>query len=396
MIIGLDARTIFSPAPRGTGRNLFDAYQIIPRLRPDWRFILYHERPAHGSPLAEHGERNTVWAGNLRTRRLRMPGARFDAWLQLRLPWAARCDGVDLLHVPANAAPIWCPVPFVATVHDLIPLRIRGEADAGASDQFRKQVARAVRGAAHLITPSRATRDELCAEFGFSADRVTVIPWAPDQRIRDAPDDPAGREALRARYQLTRPWLLNFSGNSRRKNAHGLLRALGRLPAEARRRYLTVIVGCNSREQRAELATLAEDLSVADDCRILGFVPHEDLPGLLRGARAVLMPSLCEGFGLPILDAFAAGVPVLTSRCSSMPEVAGDAAIYCDATLPGSIADGIFQILHDETAADLVRRGYERVREFTWERTAGAMCAVYERCVEAVSHPASREVPSCR
>ncbi|MEW6252647.1 MAG: glycosyltransferase, partial [Planctomycetota bacterium] len=117
---------------------------------------------------------------------------------------------------------------------------------------------------------------------------------------------------------------------------------------------------------------------------VLGFVPHADLPGLLANSCGLLMPSRCEGFGLPMLDAFAAGVPVLTSACSSMPEVAGDAAVYCDPEDPESIAAGIGQLLEPERAAALVERGRARLSLFTWERTAEAMCAVYERAVLGV------------
>jgi glycosyltransferase involved in cell wall biosynthesis len=115
--------------------------------------------------------------------------------------------------------------------------------------------------------------------------------------------------------------------------------------------------------------------------RVFGFVSHEDLPGLLGGACGLVMPSLCEGFGLPILDAFACRTPVLTSDLSSMPEVAGDAAAYCNPHSLTSIAEGIAQLL-DRTSAERLRRaGAERLQSFSWERTARLMCGVYERCV---------------
>jgi glycosyltransferase involved in cell wall biosynthesis len=384
MRIGLDARSMTLPRPRGTGRNLLDAYRLIPRLRPEWEFVLYHQRRLAENAHDEH----PVWREpNVRLRRIDMPGDRFDAWFQARLPLAIRRDRLDLMHFPANAAPAWCPAPCVVTIHDLAPLRLQGELSPGDTSAFRRGVLRATRRAARIITVSAATREELCRDFGMSPDRVTVIPWAADHGIVRAAREPLSavqNEDLRRRYGLGPRWLLTFSGNSRRKNARGVLDGFARVSPDARRGVQVVLVGCTSADYRATLAASAERAGISDQCRILDFVPYEDLPALLRGASGLLMPSRCEGFGLPILDAFACGVPVLTSRISSMPEVAGDAAAYCDPNDPQTIAAGIEQLLDRASAEVLVRRGRERLRLFSWERTAAAMCRAYETAWEAV------------
>ncbi len=396
--IGLDARGIFMPRPRGTGRNLLDAYQLIPPMCPEWEFVLYHQRESADVMLGNHP--------NVRTRRIDIPGDRFDLWFQTRLPLAAWRDGVDLLHLPANAAPAWSPVPFVVTVHDLMPLTIADGQSPHGRDAFRRGVERAVRGAVHLISPSNATRDELCQRFGVSHERITVIPWAPDRGVARVLGDaaPAGLgslgssaraevERVRARYGLDGAWLLNFSGSSPRKNAAGLVDAIACLSPETRGDLRLVLVGCEPASFRVELEARARRLGVQQYCRLLGFVPHEDLPGLLCGARGLVMPSLCEGFGLPILDAFACGIPVLTSRLSSMPEVAGDAAVYCDPRSPESIAEGITRLLYQPIAEQLRLAGCVQLRQFSWERTARLMCEVYERCLsESVRRGAGKSV----
>ena len=107
----------------------------------------------------------------------------------------------------------------------------------------------------------------------------------------------------------------------------------------------------------------------------------------------MVMPSLCEGFGLPILDAYACGIPVLTSRLSSMPEVAGDAAVYCDPRSPESMAEGITRLLYQPIAEQLRLAGCVQLRQFSWERTARLMCEVYERCLsESVRRGAGKSV----
>jgi glycosyltransferase involved in cell wall biosynthesis len=369
------------PRPRGTGRNLLDAYRLIPVLRPEWEFLLYHQRPL---PAEQRASEDAPWGHpNVQLRQVNLPGDRLDAWFQLRLPWAARRDRVDLMHFPANVTPAWCPVPFVVTIHDLIPLRLPGELPPRQTRAFRRGVLRGVGRAAHIITVSAATRDELHRDLGVPSHRMTVIPWAPDARVlaqmdSRLTDEQFGR--LRVKYQLSARWLISFSGSTPRKNARGVLAGFASVRPELRRGIQLVLMGCEPAECRRRLVAEAGRAGVAAQCRFLGFVPHEDVPALLRGASGLLMPSRYEGFGLPILDAFACGVPVLTALVSSMPEVAGDAAVYCDPDDPSSIAAGIARLLEPSTAQELVRRGRLRLAHFSWEHTAKAMCAVYEMC----------------
>jgi glycosyltransferase involved in cell wall biosynthesis len=390
--IGLDARTLTSPRPRGTGRNLLDAYRLIPQLRPDWQFVLYHQRPLDD----RNSTPDAPWhLPNVRLRHIDLRGDRFDAWFQLRLPVAMRHDRIDLAHFPASAAPRWCPLPFVVTIHDLIPLQIAGEATKRDAERFRRGVLRAARGAAHLICPSDATRATLTRTCGVQPAQVSVIPWAPDEGIvAEARNGLSARrrQQLRDQYGLAQRWLVTFSGNTPRKNARGLLRALPLVPASAREPdapWQVVFIGCEPATCREDLAAQAKRFGISERVRILGFVPYRDLPGLLRGASGLLMPSRAEGFGLPILDAFACGVPVLTSAVSSMPEVAGDAAIYCDPDNPASIATGITELLSPDVAARLVPRGYARLANFSWPRTAEAMCVAYERGLAQRGTPAT-------
>jgi glycosyltransferase involved in cell wall biosynthesis len=316
-----------------------------------------------------------------------MPGDRFDAWFQLRFPVALRWARPDLVHLPATVAPAICPAPCVVTVHDLIPLKLAGEVSPQRALAFGRGLRSALRKAVHLITVSAATRDELHAEFGVPADHMTVIPWAPDQHV--AAQAPAARAAdnaarIRARYRLGPRWLVTFAGSGRRKNPRGVIDGFARTDPAVRRGVQVVLVGCEPAAHREMLATVAERAGIADQVRVLGFVPHEDVATLLAGACGLLMPSLYEGFGLPILDAFACDVPVLTSAISSMPEVAGDAAIYCQPNDSQSIADAIAQLLEPDTAADLVQRGRTRLDAFSWQRTAEAMCGAYEHAAERI------------
>lgn len=388
MRIGLDARTLIATRPRGTGRNLLDTYRVLPALRPDWEFILYHQRPLDDAGDVEA----PPWKlPNVRLRQIDLPGDRFDVWFQVRLPLAAREDGVHLLHCPANAAPRWRPVRCVTTVHDLAPLTVPGEASRAEQAAFRRGLLRAISGTSVVITPSEATRDELCRQFKVTGERVAIVPWAPDSRITATADTPISeteRQRVRDTFGLDQQYFLSFAGDVRRKNAEGLIQALATLAAAERAGVQVAFVGITRPARRAELEQLAASLGVAPACRLLSFVPYEDLPTLVRASAGVLIPSLAEGFGLPVLDAFACGVPVVASRCPSLVEVADDAAEYCDAHDPATIASAIQALREPRRAAELVARGRKRVAHFSWLATAQAMLRAYERAL-GIADPAT-------
>ncbi len=401
VIIGLDARSIFMPRPRGIGRTLLDAYRRVPELAPKWRFHLYHQRNPTDLPdnhdATAIGRKALADHSNVRLRKIDIVGDRFDTWFQVRLPLALLGDQVDLMHFPANAAPAWCPVPYVVTVHDLLPLEIENEVMPIDRRRFQRGLERAVRHAAHFIVPSAATRTTLCEMFSVDPERVSVVPWAPDTAID--PRERGGDESddiakIRACYELDRPWLVNFAGSVKRKNTKGLLTALAALDRGRRARFELLLVGCEPRAFRETIQAEVERLGLEDCVRILEFLPHEDLPALLRGARGLLIPSLNEGFGLPIVDAQSAGTPVLAADRPVMREVAGDAALFCDPVDPDSIANGIVDLLNDDVANDLVERGYRNVERYSWDRTAEALVAVYRRCLRGLRtvQPAAVEV----
>lgn len=377
--VGLDARTMFSAAPRGTGRNLRDAYAHIPVLRPDWQFVHYHRAPALGSD-AEGG---APAPPNVRRRALRCPGDRWSAWFHARLPLQALLDRVDLMHYPANAVPRWRPTPYVVTIHDLIPLRVPGETDPRGRRAFARSIRTAARSAAAIITPSAATRDELLEHFAPVHAPVFVVPWAADAHIAAQASrvTPAEVDATCRRYGVTPPYVLNFSGDSPRKNAHGLVRAAAQLGTTP---LCVVLTGCAPEPFRAALEREALRLGCAARCRFLPFVAHEDLAALLVGASVLAIPSLHEGFGLPVLDAFACGVPVVAGDTAALREVAGPAARYCRPRDAADIAAAIEDAARPALRAALIRRGRERLNDFQWTRTAEQMCAVYaEACARS-------------
>jgi glycosyltransferase involved in cell wall biosynthesis len=265
----------------------------------------------------------------------------------------------------------------VVTVHDLIYARFP-EAHAGMRDLgMRVLVPLAVRRSDRVIVDSDSTRHDLVELLGTPAERIDVVPLGIGALERS---EPLPERELRMRLGLgERSVVLSLSAKRPHKNLIALIGALARIPAA--RRPLLVLPGYVTTHE-ADLRERASALDVEDDIRFLGWVPDEELEGLWQVADAFIYPSLYEGFGLPVLEAMARGVPVACSKASSLPEVAGDAALIFDPNDESAIAAALERLLTDTVEAGRLReRGLKRTQLFTWERTARMTLESYRRAL---------------
>jgi glycosyltransferase involved in cell wall biosynthesis len=206
-----------------------------------------------------------------------------------------------------------------------------------------------------------------------------VNQWAPDRACAQVTDNKQLQQA-RDRYGLAGkcPYFFGFGASDPRKNTRGLLEAWAKLPETMRSEYRLLLVGIDQ-AALTEFGELKSSLGLGDSCVLAGFAAEQDVPALLSGATALCYPSLSEGFGLPILDAFTCCTPVLAADATSLPEVAGDAAVLVDPSDPGAIAAGLKRLIEDDSLrVQLVQRGSERVRAFTWEACADRAAAAIE------------------
>lgn len=304
---------------------------------------------------------------------------------QTLLPRFAARERIDLLHSLASTAPAWSRMPRVVTVHDLIYAAYPEAHTRLRALGMRALVPVAVRRSDRVIAISQSTKQDLESLLRTPSGKIDVVPQGLGQRRRS---EALLAETTRARFELSdRQVALSLSAKRPHKNLLALLGALASIPAE--RRPLLVLPGYPTWHE-SELRARAAELGVGADVRFLGWVYEEELEGLWNVASVFVYPSLYEGFGLPVLEAMARGVPVACANASSLPEVAGDAALLFDPHSEPEIAAALMRLLDDRgEALRLGAMGIEHAKQFTWQRTARLTLDSYARAMGLTDPPAS-------
>jgi glycosyltransferase involved in cell wall biosynthesis len=367
--IGIDSRDVFAARPRGVGKSLRELIDCFLRIVPGWKVTLYTDRRG-----------NLDFPLPARIKQIDIRGSRFNAWERIRLPVAAAIDRLDLLHCPSQTAPPVTPCPMILTVHDLIPLRMDDGWSSGEVKRFRKALARSVANAGRIIAVSEFTRRDLLSEFQISEDKVDVIPWGVRAKsYQDIPEEEW--KTLCQTAGLRSPFFVAFGGDSPRKNVTRILEAMALFARTVSRDVQLAFVGATPGMQK-KIEAMTSQWGISKNVVSLGYLPDEIVASLLSKSEAVVYASLYEGFGLPILEAMAVGAPVITSNVTSMPEIAGDAAILIDPHDAAAIAHAMRECyLNDGIKGELRSRGFRRREDFTWERTARETLAVFRQAL---------------
>ncbi|WP_376790500.1 glycosyltransferase family 4 protein [Thermoflexus sp.] len=358
----------------GTGQYVGELLRHLPRVRPGWTI---------GVALPEG------WAGPLpegvepvRVRLPRLPPDFQKLWFeQIGLPGAAARWRADRLFVPYWAPPLRAPAPVVVTVHDIIPLRFPEYRATMAARLYTALVTAATPGAAHLLTDSEASRQDLLQRLRLPPERVTAVPLGVSERFTPRPD-PVEDARVRNRYDLPPAYVLYLGGFDRRKNIETLL-AVYTWAQEAIGENFPLVIAGRLPEGSSRLFVdprpLARAWGLEHVVRTIGPVAEEDKPALYRGASAFLYPSRYEGFGLPVLEAMACGVPVVASEIPALMELAGDAAYLISPEDARGMAGALIAVLVDTALGQTLReRGIRRAAAFTWIACAQRTAEVIE------------------
>lgn len=375
--IGLDARFALGER-RGIGNYSLELFRAMAAAHHEFDFIFYSDREDAAHEL-----------DNLPNSQVRVLRPSFyPLWEQVILPVALHQDGIDLFHSVGNTAPVILPrkTRLVITICDvmymkppsLLPMSTSWYQRLGRWYR-RLVVPLAAKRADHLLTISEFSKSDICETLrGTRSERISVtllgLPNAFSKLTQPA---------LMCQPLGGAPYLLHLGGLDPRKNTKRVVQAFLSLRRAGRLESQLVILGLRSLES---LDLTAEELAeAAHAIHLPGFVPESDLPGFYQHAKAFLFPSLYEGFGIPLLEAMACGVPIITSNTSSLPEVAGTAALLTDPLQVEKLKDAIQRLLESPTLQHhLHEEGRRQILKFDWTLTANATLTQYRKVLAAI------------
>ncbi len=370
MLIGIDASRATLARRTGTETYSLHLIRALIGLGTEHRFRLYTNRQSL-FPLPSQGGGD----GGGRFVEIRsIPFPRL--WTHIRLSAEMLTRPPDVLFVPAHVLPLIHGRRSVVTVHDLgyrfFPAahRTTDRLYLDWSTRWNAQQATA------LLADSAATKADLVRAYGVNPAKVHVVYLGRDETLAPV-TDPVALAAVRERYDITGRYLLYVGTLQPRKNLGRIVDAFARLGGLPGLADVQLILGGKRGWLYDALFAQVDRLGLAGRVLFPGYVADDDLPALLSGATAFVFPSLYEGFGIPVLEAGACGVPVITSNTSSLPEVAGDAALLVDPHDVDAIAAAMHRLITDDALrAELARRGQENVKRFSWEKCARETLAV--------------------
>jgi len=301
---------------------------------------------------------------------------------QLQIPWALHRERPDVFHAPHYVLPFGVRCRSVVTIHDCIHLMFpQYLPNRMAYAYARMSIWNAARKSSRILTVSEASKRDILHFFDVPPSKIEVVHNAIDERFWNRPDE-GDVSRVRERYQLTSRFVLYVGNIKPHKNLVRLIEAFDLVRKRGIDDVKLLIIGDEISKLPA-LRRAVHSHKLHKEVRFLGYVRDETLAILYRLASAFAFPSLYEGFGLPALEAMASGTPVVTSNVSSLPEVAGGAAVLVDPYNVEAIADGLLQVLSDPAlAADLSRRGLIRARDFSWERSVARTHEIYRQVAE--------------
>ncbi len=370
MKIGLNLLYLLPGVAGGTETYARSLLQALARLDNQNCYWLFINRETSRFELFDEQEWNTIVCQvPAKLRPLRY------AWEQLVLPFQVKRLGLDLVHSLGYVQPLHLPCKSIVTIHDLNFLNIGHMMPLSRRLALRFFVTKSAKVADHIITVSEFSKKQIVDVLQVPPEKVTVI-YNAVKKIAERPSD---LNELAKKYRIVQPYILGLSSQSPHKNIAGLIKAFELLKSKGYRDLKLVLAG-HLPVHASELKQVIMRSRFRNDIFFTGYVPDRVLAGLYTYAEVFVFPSLYEGFGIPILEAFLYGAPVACSRVAALPEIAGDAAIYFD---PNNIEDMAnvldYLLTHEDDRKMLITRGKERVALFTWEKAARKTLDVYKR-----------------
>lgn len=376
MKIGIEGQRLFRKKKHGMDMVALELIRNLQKIDAENEYVLFIKPDEDDSVIQETANFKVV----------KLEGGFYPLWEQIALPRAAKKEGCQILHCTSNTAPVYTKIPLVVTLHDIIymessyPKIMRGSGTMYQKfgNAYRKLfVPQIVKKSDKIITVSHFEKNRIGQFFGMAGDnRLEAVYNGVSEHFKPVTDT-GELKRVKEKYNLPDRFFFFLGNTDPKKNTKGALKAFSDFLKQTGSDHKLVMLDYDRAELEKLLVEIG-DKELITRIVLTGYVVNTDLPAIYCQCDVFLYPSLRESFGIPMLEAMACGVPVITSNTSSMPEVSGDAAILTDPFNPEEITAAMVKILADqELKAELIRKGLIQAAKFSWKAMAQHVLEIY-------------------
>lgn len=376
MKIGIEAQRIFRKKKHGMDMVALELIRNLQLIDHENEYVVFVAPDEDDLVIQETSNFKIV----------RLEGGFYPLWEQIALPWAVRREGCEVLHCTSNTAPIFTSIPIIDILHDIIYMehsylkiwKGTGTTYQKFGNTYRKMIVpRIVRKSIVITTVSHFEKNRIGEFFGIKGDlRLKAVYNGFGKHFKPVTEK-IELQRITEKYHLPEHYFFFLGNTDPKKNTKGTLKAFSDFMKQTTVDYKLVMLDYDLTELEKILSEIG-DPGLINRIVLTGYVVNTDLPGIYSQCKLFLYPSLRESFGIPMLEAMGCGVPVITSTTSSMPEVAGDAAVLIDPFKPEEITAAMIRILSDENLKnDLIAKGFVQSAKFSWKAMAEQFVEIY-------------------
>ena len=383
MRIGIEAQRLFRPHKYGMDRVALELILNLQVIDTENDYFIFVKPDQDTSVIKSTANFKVV----------EIPGGPYPLWEQFKLPRIAKSYNCDILHCTSNTAPYYKSIPLITTLHDIIYMEgsilklllNKASLYQKFGNLYRRIiVGKVVQNSRRLITVSNFEKENITNFFKLKNKDIQTVYNGVNQKFT-VNIDADHKTRVKVKYELPENYMLHIANKDPRKNTKKVLMAFNEYLKRTTNTQKLLMLGCKDADLKIMLNDM-EAIDLYEHIIITGYVSDEDLPVLYQMSQLFLFPSLREGFGIPIIEAMACGVPVITSNTSSMPEVAGNAAHLIDPNKTDDIYEGMFKIMSDENYKnELIKRGLKRSKQFSWNSMASQVLEQYEQLYKEIN-----------
>ena len=371
MKIGIEAQRLFRKKKHGMEIVALETIQHLQQLDRTNEYVILTKADVEDNSIVE--------TSNFKIDK--SSSGPYPLWEQVLLPKLARRQKLSLLHCTSNTAPLFCRTPMVITIHDLIymdKVEFKGSAYQNFGNLYRRFIVpRVAKKAVAIITVSEFAKKMIAQRLRIHEENITVVYNGVSANYSFIKDENIVTD-FKKKNELPDRFFLHFANTAPRKNTIGVLKAYASYCKQNADCINLVLTNCDRDFLTSLLTTIDIDKETISKIVLLGYVAADDIAILYNAAGAFIYPSFSEGFGMPVIEAMACGTPVITSNTTSLPEVAGDAAVIIDPANTEAIAAAMKQIVNDKILYHTLQNaGLKNAERFSWENAAAKTLALY-------------------